>query len=199
MRLSGYAAYGTRDGMFKGGGSELAFNRRLTRKLCVSGRHDVMQLGAGPERAHGEQHPQLAALARRLPASMVNRGEIGYEHEWSHGTSNFLGARIRRSSATATCAGASTADRKLRIGRGCTSGCVFREQASTACPDKQYKAGLPRPDARIHGRRSAMLNDNTNTTASRAASTTSPSCRRWATRTSPCRAARSSARYPTRC
>ena len=43
IRLSGYAAYGTRDGMFKGGGSvELAFNRRLTRKLTVSGRHDVM-------------------------------------------------------------------------------------------------------------------------------------------------------------
>ena len=97
IRLSGYAAYGTRDGMFKGGGSvELAFNRRLTRKLTVSGRHDVMQLGAG-QNALTESNILSSLLSRgdsRL--SMVNRGEIGYEHEWSHGTSNFLGARIQK-------------------------------------------------------------------------------------------------------
>ena len=97
IRLSGYAAYGTRDGMFKGGGSvELAFNRRLTRKLTVSGRHDVMQLGAG-QNALTESNILGSLLSRgdsRL--SMVNRGEIGYEHEWSHGTSNFLGARIQK-------------------------------------------------------------------------------------------------------
>ena len=93
IRLSGYAAYG----MFKGGGSiELAFNRRLTRKLTVSGRHDVMQLGAG-QNALTESNILSSLLSRgdsRL--SMVNRGEIGYEHEWSHGTSNFLGARIQK-------------------------------------------------------------------------------------------------------
>ena len=97
IRLSGYVAYGTRDGMFKGGGSvELAFNRRLTRKLTVSGRHDVMQLGAG-QNALTESNILSSLLSRgdsRL--SMVNRGEIGYEHEWSHGTSNFLGARIQK-------------------------------------------------------------------------------------------------------
>ena len=97
IRLSGYAAYGTRDGMFKGGGSvELAFNRRLTRKLTVSGRHDVMQLGAG-QNALTESNILSSLLSRgdsRL--SMVNRGEIGYEHEWSHGTSNFLVARIQK-------------------------------------------------------------------------------------------------------
>ena len=97
IRLSGYAAYGTRDEDVKGGGSvELAFNRRLTRKLTVSGRHDVMQLGAG-QNALTESNILGSLLSRgdsRL--SMVNRGEIGYEHEWSHGTSNFLGARIQK-------------------------------------------------------------------------------------------------------
>ena len=97
IRLSGYAAYGTRDGMFKGGGSvELAFNRRLTRKLTVSGRHDVMQLGAG-QNALTESNILSSLLSRgdsRL--SMVNRGEAVYEHEWRHGISNFLGARIQK-------------------------------------------------------------------------------------------------------
>ena len=97
IRLSGYAAYGTRDGMFKGGGSvELAFNRRLTRKLTVSGRHDVMQLGAG-QNALTESNILSSLLSRgdsRL--SMVNRGEAAYEHEWRHGISNFLGARIQK-------------------------------------------------------------------------------------------------------
>ena len=89
IRLSGYAAYGTRDGMFKGGGSiELAFNRRLTRKLTVSGRHDVMQLGAG----------QNALTESNILSSLLSRGDsrLSMEHEWSHGTSNFLGARIQK-------------------------------------------------------------------------------------------------------
>ena len=97
IRLSGYAAYGTRDGMFKGGGSvELAFNRRLTRKLTVSGRHDVMQLGAG-QNALTESNILSSLLSRgdsRL--SMVNRGEAVYEHEWCHGVSTFAGARMQR-------------------------------------------------------------------------------------------------------
>ncbi|WP_307756663.1 DUF5686 family protein [uncultured Alistipes sp.] len=97
VRLSGYAAYGTRDGMFKGGGSvELAFNPRLTRKLTVSGKHDVMQLGAG-QNALTESNILSSILSRgdsRL--SMVNRGELHYEHEWRHGISNFVGARIQR-------------------------------------------------------------------------------------------------------
>ena len=73
-----------------------AVSKRLTRKLTVSGRHDVMQLGAG-QNALTESNILSSLLSRgdsRL--SMVNRGEIGYEHEWSHGTSNFLGARIQK-------------------------------------------------------------------------------------------------------
>lgn len=51
VRVGGYVAYGTRDEDVKGGGSvEVAFNRHLTRKLTLTARHDVMQLGAGRTR-----------------------------------------------------------------------------------------------------------------------------------------------------
>ena len=97
IRLSGYVAYGTRDERVKGGGSvELAFNRQLTRKLTISGKHDVLQLGAG-QNALTESNILSSILSRgdqRL--SMVNRGDAGYEHEWRHGIGNTVGARIQR-------------------------------------------------------------------------------------------------------
>lgn len=97
VRVGGYVAYGTRDEDVKGGGSvELAFNRRLTRKLTLSARHDVMQLGAG-QNALTESNILSSILSRgdqRL--SMVNRGEAVYEHEWCHGVSTFAGARMQR-------------------------------------------------------------------------------------------------------
>lgn len=97
FRISGYAAYGTRDGRFKGGGSlEVAFNRQLTRELTLSGRHDVLQLGAG-ENALTESNILSSILSRgdtRL--SMVDEGDLAYEHEWHHGVTAFLGTRLRR-------------------------------------------------------------------------------------------------------
>lgn len=97
VRLSGYVAYGTRDEEAKGGGGiELAFNRRLTRKLTLSGKHDVMQLGAG-QNALTESNILSSILSRgdqRL--SMVNRGDAHYEHEWRHGISNTVGFRLQR-------------------------------------------------------------------------------------------------------
>ncbi|MFR4235539.1 MAG: hypothetical protein ACLT1W_03750 [Alistipes onderdonkii] len=163
IRLSGYAAYGTRDGMFKGGGSvELAFNRRLTRKLTVSGRHDVMQLGAG-QNALTESNILSSLLSRgdsRL--SMVNRGEAVYEHEWRHGISNFLGARIQkiygnryvplvRPDGTVM---NSVADAAVR-----TSGCASRRtKASTACRSTSSTWGRnTRPDPWVHGRDTRVL------------------------------------------
>ena len=81
----------------KGGGSvEVAFNRHLTRKLTLTARHDVMQLGAG-QNALTESNILSSILSRgdqRL--SMVNRGEAVYEHEWCHGVSTFAGARMQR-------------------------------------------------------------------------------------------------------
>ena len=97
IRLGGYVAYGTRDERVKGGGSiELAFNRRLTRKLTVAGRHDVLQLGAG-QNALTESNILASLLSRgdqRL--SMVDRGELSYEHEWRHGISTSVGMLLQR-------------------------------------------------------------------------------------------------------
>ena len=72
------------------------FNRHLTRKLTLTARHDVMQLGAG-QNALTESNILSSILSRgdqRL--SMVNRGEAVYEHEWCHGVSTFAGARMQR-------------------------------------------------------------------------------------------------------
>ena len=97
VRVGGYVAYGPRDEEVKGGGSvEVAFNRHLTRKLTLTARHDVMQLGAG-QNALTESNILSSILSRgdqRL--SMVNRGEAVYEHEWCHGVSTFAGARMQR-------------------------------------------------------------------------------------------------------
>lgn len=97
VRLGGYVAYGTRDERVKGGGSlELAFSRRLTRKLTFVGHHDVVQLGAG-QNALTESNILASILSRgdqRL--SMVDRGEATYEHEWRHGISTSVSVRMQR-------------------------------------------------------------------------------------------------------
>lgn len=97
VRLGGYVAYGTRDERVKGGGSfEAAFSRRLTRKLTLTGRHDVLQLGAG-QNALTESNILASILSRgdqRL--SMVDRGEATYEHEWRQGVSTSVGVRMQR-------------------------------------------------------------------------------------------------------
>ncbi len=97
VRLSAYGAYGTKDERWKGGaGAELVFGKRLTRKLTIRGAHDVMQLGAGAN-ALTESNILSSIFSRgdqRL--SMVDRGEIQYEHEWIHGVSTFLTGQMRR-------------------------------------------------------------------------------------------------------
>lgn len=97
VRLSGYVAYGTKDRKVKGGGSvEWMFNRRLTRKLTLSGSHDVMQLGAGEGPLSGGNLLSSVFSRGDQRLSMVDRGEILYEHEWRHGISNTFGAGYRR-------------------------------------------------------------------------------------------------------
>lgn len=93
VRLSGYAAYGFKDTGVKGGaGVEVVFNRRLTRKLDLDYRHDMLQLGAG-DHALSESNILSSILARgnRERLSMVDRLRAEYEHEWRHGISNTLG------------------------------------------------------------------------------------------------------------
>ena len=68
IRLSGYAAYGTRDGMFKGGQRRAGFQPPADAQADRLGPPRRDAAGRGAERPHGEQHPQLAPLARRLAA-----------------------------------------------------------------------------------------------------------------------------------
>lgn len=98
VRFSGYAAYGTKDERWKGGGGvELMLgDGQLTRKLTAKGSHDVMQLGAGAN-ALTDNNILSSIFSRgdqRL--SMVDRGEFQYEHEWRHGLSTFVGGQLRR-------------------------------------------------------------------------------------------------------
>ena len=98
VRLSGYAAYGTRDEDVKGGGGiELAFSRQLTRKLTLRGSHDVVQLGAG-HNALTESNILGSVFARggRRRLSMVDRGDLLYEHEWRRGVTGSAGLRLQR-------------------------------------------------------------------------------------------------------
>lgn len=205
MRAGGYVAYGTRDEDVKGGGSiELAFNRQLTRKLTLSARHDVMQLGAG-QNALTESNILSSILSRgdqRL--SMVNRGEAVYEHEWCHGVSSFAGARMQRIFANRYIPMLrpdgtpvnSVSDAAVSVGlRLSKNETVYRMPFDKQSMGSVYPiltlgftAGIP-----------MRCRAATNTTASTPASATGQNCRRWAIRTSRCRAAASSARSLTCC
>lgn len=102
VRLTLYGAYGMRDRKFKGGGSvESIFGRDLTRKLTLSARHDVQQLGTG-QTVMAESNIFSSALSRggnRL--STVDRVSAEYEHEWRWGASLFTGIRARRIASNA--------------------------------------------------------------------------------------------------
>ena len=96
VRLGGYVAYGTRDERFKGGGMiEVVFKRQLTRKLTLAARHDIIQLSTGHNLLN-ENSIFTSILSRgdqRL--SMVDRGEVTYEHEWRQGISTTVGMRLQ--------------------------------------------------------------------------------------------------------
>jgi hypothetical protein len=98
VRLEAYAAYGLDDKRWKGGGNvEFVFgSNALTRKLYVTAKHDVMQLGAG-ENALTESNILSSIMSRgsqRL--SMVDRLSLSYEHELKPGKSLFIGGNVRK-------------------------------------------------------------------------------------------------------
>ena len=98
IRLGGYVAYGFRDEEVKGGGSvELMFDRRLMRKLTVSGSHDVVRLGAGQNALAGNNIiGSIFSRRGRNRLSMVDRLDAQYQHEWVHGIENQVGTRFQR-------------------------------------------------------------------------------------------------------
>lgn len=102
VRLSGYAAYGTRDEAFKGGvGVELMFRRSLTRKLELRYMHDMQQLGES-DKAISSANLLGSIFSRgNKRMSIIDRADIIYEHEWRHGLSNFLALQGQRIQANA--------------------------------------------------------------------------------------------------
>lgn len=84
VRLTGFAAYSTKDGKVKGGGTvEYMFNNQPTSKLTVGGKHDLLQLGAS-ENAFTTGNILASILARgdNEKMTLVNQFDLKYEKEW---------------------------------------------------------------------------------------------------------------------
>lgn len=98
FRLTGYAAYGTKDETFKGGGTlEYAPSRQPTRKFTLSFKRDAIQLGAGIDAfTEGNILSSLLSRGNSQRLSLVNKGLISYEHEWTEGLSNVISFETRR-------------------------------------------------------------------------------------------------------
>lgn len=98
VRLTAYTAYGVRDAAVKGGGAvEVRFGQSyLQRKLTLTARHDLMQLGAG-QNPFVEPKVAKTALVRsnKARASMTNQLTARYDHEWSEGVLTSLNVDVR--------------------------------------------------------------------------------------------------------
>lgn len=98
VRLTGYAAYGTKDQELKGGGSvEYMFGKQPTRKLTATYRRDALQLGAGEDAfTEGNILGSILSKGNSQRLGMVNRGGATYEHEWTDGITTTLNAEYNR-------------------------------------------------------------------------------------------------------
>ena len=97
VRLTGYAAYGTKDNRFKGGGSvEYLFRQQPTRKLTAAFKRDALQLGSGISAfTQGNLLGSILSRGNKERLSMVNEGSLTYRHEWRQGIENTLEAQVR--------------------------------------------------------------------------------------------------------
>ena len=83
FRLTAFGAYGFKDRSFKGGGSlEWMIRRQPTMKLTLSGKRDILQLGAGTK-AFNEASLLTSLLTRKGSGkrSMVNDYSLRYDWE----------------------------------------------------------------------------------------------------------------------
>ena len=98
LRVMGYAAYGFKDKVLKGGGTlEYMFNNQPTRKLTLSYKHDAMQLGKGPSiYGSGSLMSSVLAKANSQKMSMVNDYSLSWQHEWSQNFNTILALESRR-------------------------------------------------------------------------------------------------------
>lgn len=98
LRITAYGAYGTKDKEFKGGGTlEYMLSRTPTRKLTVTGKRDMLQLGKGTG-AFSESNFFSSILTKSGGNKMspVNEWSAEYAHEWSPGFNMKAGIEARR-------------------------------------------------------------------------------------------------------
>lgn len=103
IRFTAYGAYGTKDGKFKGGGTiEYLFNSQPTSMLTITGKHDVMQLGAS-ENALSTGNILGSVLSRGNDdkLTLIDQFDVKYEKEWWQGFSNTFTLAYRRMKPTA--------------------------------------------------------------------------------------------------
>lgn len=90
FRVGGYIAYGTYDTEFKYGGDFLyMFNKSPRRRLFISYKYDLEQLGTNPEAWASDNI--LSSLLNRGPIdklTFVRQYQAYYEHEWYTGLMN---------------------------------------------------------------------------------------------------------------
>lgn len=101
-RLSGYAAYGTKDHKLKGGASlEYQIKSMPTSQLTLSAKHDVMQLGAS-ENALSTGNILGSVLSRGNDdkLTLINQYDLRFEQEWWDGFSNTFGVGYRKMQPT---------------------------------------------------------------------------------------------------
>ena len=98
VRLTGYGAYSTKDGEFKGGGTvEYIFNNQPTSKFTISGRHDVLQLGASENAfTTGNILSSIFSRGNNDKLTLINSFDVRYEKEWRQGFSNSFTLEYRQ-------------------------------------------------------------------------------------------------------
>lgn len=98
-RLLLYGAYGTEDRHLKGGGRlEYMFGTDPTRKLTVTAKHELVQLGRSETAAFHESNIFSSVLTKAgtFKKSPVNQFSVKYDHEWSAGFNNVISLETMR-------------------------------------------------------------------------------------------------------
>lgn len=97
IRFMIYGAYGTKDKDFKGGGSiEYLFSKRPTKKLTISGKRDVLQLGRSKNiLAESNIFSSVLAKGGQHKLSPVNEYSIQYDREWTPGINSVFALERR--------------------------------------------------------------------------------------------------------
>lgn len=98
LRLTGYAAYGTKDTEIKGGGTiECMFNNHPTSKLTFSGKHDVLQLGVSENAfTTGNIMGSIFSRGNDDKMTLINQFNAKWEKEWVEGVTNKFGMDYRQ-------------------------------------------------------------------------------------------------------